>query len=162
MIDTNLAVLLAERGLSISDLSSAIGVSRQTLTTFTDDTAGGIRFATVNKICHYLKITPAELFNYLPYDYSFNSGEYYNAFDPESRLGSNRPDGYSTYEDEYCEEYFDEDYTKVVVSTNIRIESALTHAEHNLIASANILIEDFHPTTRMSGEIVLGERSGTS
>lgn len=69
MVDSNLAVLLAERNLKITRVSRDTGISRTTLTALCDDYTGGIKFDTLNVLCKYLKITPQEFFNYSPYDY---------------------------------------------------------------------------------------------
>lgn len=72
MIDCNLAVLLAERNLKITQVSKDTGISRTTLTALNSDYSGGIKFDTLNTLCNYLHITPDHFFSYLPYDYSIN------------------------------------------------------------------------------------------
>lgn len=69
MIDSNLAVLLAERNLKITKVSRDTGISRTTLTALCYDHSGGIKFETLNTLCKYLGITPAEFFSYSQYDY---------------------------------------------------------------------------------------------
>lgn len=69
MIDSNLAVLLAERNLKITKVSRDTGISRTTLTALCYDHSGGIKFDTLNTLCKYLSITPAEFFSYSQYDY---------------------------------------------------------------------------------------------
>lgn len=69
MIDSNLAVLLAERNLKITKVSRDTGISRTTLTSLCYDYSGGIKFDTLNILCKYLGITPAEFFSYSQYDY---------------------------------------------------------------------------------------------
>ena len=69
MIDSNLAVLLAERNLKITKVSRDTGISRTTLTALCYDHSGGIKFDTLNTLCKYLGITPAEFFSYSQYDY---------------------------------------------------------------------------------------------
>ena len=69
MIDSNLAVLLAERNLKITKVSRDTGISRTTLTALCYDHSGGIKFDTLNTLCKYLDITPAEFFSYSPFDY---------------------------------------------------------------------------------------------
>lgn len=72
MIKCNLPVLLAERGLKITKLSNDTGISRTTLTSLSNNYSQGIQFDTLNKICNYLKITPGELFLYVPFEINFN------------------------------------------------------------------------------------------
>ena len=69
MIDSNLAVLLAERNLKITKVSRDTGISRTTLTALCYDHSGGIKFDTLNTLCQYLGISPSEFFSYSQYDY---------------------------------------------------------------------------------------------
>lgn len=69
MIDSNLAVLLAERNLKISKVSKDTGISRTTLTSLCYDYTAGIKYSTLNILCQYLNITPTEFFSFIPYDY---------------------------------------------------------------------------------------------
>lgn len=69
MIDSNLAVLFAERNLKITKVSRDTGISRTTLTSLCYDYSGGIKFDTLNILCKYLGVTPAEFFSYSQYDY---------------------------------------------------------------------------------------------
>lgn len=67
MLKSNLKVLLAERNISITQVSNDTGISRTTLTSLMS-VAKGIQFETMNTLCNYLKITPSDLFIYVPYD----------------------------------------------------------------------------------------------
>lgn len=69
MIDSNLAVLLAERNLKITKVSKDTGISRTTLTSLCYDYTAGIKYSTLNILCQYLNITPTEFFSFIPYDY---------------------------------------------------------------------------------------------
>ena len=69
MIDSNLAVLLAERNLKITKVSRDTGISRTTLTALCYDHTAGIKFDTLNTLCQYLNVTPTQFFNYTQYDY---------------------------------------------------------------------------------------------
>ena len=70
MLIPNLAVLLAERRLTISKVSEDNRVSRTTLTALASGGAKGIQFDTLNTLCQYLKISPGDLFIYRPFDLS--------------------------------------------------------------------------------------------
>ncbi|AZS14565.1 helix-turn-helix domain-containing protein [Paenibacillus lutimineralis] len=70
MIKCNLAVLLAERGMNISELSERTGLSRNTLSALQNNTGKGIQFDTMDSICKFLDITHCELFTYA--DVGFN------------------------------------------------------------------------------------------
>lgn len=68
MLKCNLAVLLAERKLKISKVSADTGISRTTLTALSSNQSQGIQFDTLNALCSYLRITPAEFFCYAPFE----------------------------------------------------------------------------------------------
>lgn len=68
MIRCNLAVLLAERGIKMAKVSKDTGISRTTLTSLTNNKCEGLQFSTLNTLCFYLKVTPAEILAYFPYD----------------------------------------------------------------------------------------------
>lgn len=72
MIKCNLAVLLAERNIKISELSKRTGISRTTLTALAQNHSKGIQFDTFDTLCSYLKIYPNELFiqEVLEYDFT--------------------------------------------------------------------------------------------
>ena len=69
MLKCNLAVLLAERKLKISKVSADTGVSRTTLTALSSNQSQGIQFDTLNTLCSYLRVTPAEFFCYAPFEF---------------------------------------------------------------------------------------------
>lgn len=71
MIKFNLGVLLAERNLNINKVHKDTGLSRITLSSISNNNGQGIQLDTINKLCQYLKITPGELFIYVPFDISF-------------------------------------------------------------------------------------------
>ncbi len=69
MIESNLAVLLAERNLRITKVSRDTGISRTTLTALCNDYTGGIKFEVLDSLCKYLDIEPKDFFNYSAYEY---------------------------------------------------------------------------------------------
>lgn len=71
MIKCNLAVLLAERNLRISELSKRTGISRTTLTALSQNQSKGIQFDTFDTICNFLNIKPNDLFIQEKFDYDF-------------------------------------------------------------------------------------------
>lgn len=54
--------LLAERKLSITQVSRDTGISRTTLTGIYYHKEKGIQLSTMNKLCNYLRVTPGDLF----------------------------------------------------------------------------------------------------
>ncbi|HAR7543248.1 TPA: XRE family transcriptional regulator [Staphylococcus aureus] len=67
MIQNRLSVLMAERGLKISDLYEETGISKTTLMAVAENTGKGVQFDTVDKLCNFLGVTPCEFFDYSPY-----------------------------------------------------------------------------------------------
>ena len=67
MIKTNFAVLMAERGLKISDVYEDTGISKTTLMALAENTGKGVQFDTVDKLCNYLGIELKDFFIYSPY-----------------------------------------------------------------------------------------------
>ena len=72
MVKSNLAVLLAERGLKITKVSEDTRISRTTLTALYYNHCLGVQFDTVNTLCMYLGVTPGDLFVYVPFDFSIS------------------------------------------------------------------------------------------
>lgn len=67
MIKTNLAVLMAERGLKIADVYEDTGISKTTLMSISENTGKGIQYETMDKLCNYFGISPREFFVYFPF-----------------------------------------------------------------------------------------------
>ena len=98
MIRSNLAVLLAERGLKISKVSADTGITRVTLTALVNNSNQGIQFDTLDKLCVYLKVTPKEFFSFVPFSLQMEiknsyianefDGEVYEGFDIQIDLPS--------------------------------------------------------------------------
>lgn len=77
MLRNNLSMLLTERQLRISKLANDTGISRTTLTSLSTNSSKMVQIETVNKLCQVLKISPADFFEYVPFDfeYTFDEGE---------------------------------------------------------------------------------------
>ncbi|MCT6924097.1 helix-turn-helix transcriptional regulator [Metasolibacillus sp.] len=71
MIKCNLAVLLAERNLKISEVAKRTGISRTTLTALSQNQSKGIQFDTFDNLCNYLKVKPNDLFIQEVFEYDF-------------------------------------------------------------------------------------------
>lgn len=67
MIQSRLSILMAERGLKISELYEETGISKTTLMAIAENSGKGVQFETVDKLCNYLGVTPCEFFDYSPY-----------------------------------------------------------------------------------------------
>lgn len=66
MIKCHLSRLLGERKLKISDVSSATGINRGTLTRLYQETAERVDLEVVDALCAYLRIGVGDLFEQLP------------------------------------------------------------------------------------------------
>lgn len=70
MIKHNLKVILAENNIRISKLANDTGIARTTISALCENHSKGIQLDTMDKLCRYLKVTPADLFVYAPVDIS--------------------------------------------------------------------------------------------
>ncbi|MBU5366496.1 helix-turn-helix transcriptional regulator [Enterococcus devriesei] len=71
MIRNRLAVLLAERQLKISKVSSITKISRTTLTSLAQNDSKMVQLETVNTLCMYLRIPVDEFFEFIPYNFDY-------------------------------------------------------------------------------------------
>lgn len=60
-IQVNLDSLLEKRGVTIRELSEAIGITPANLSVLKNNHARAIRFSTLDAICRYLDCQPGEL-----------------------------------------------------------------------------------------------------
>lgn len=65
-IRNRLAVLMAERNLSVTEVAEATRVSRNTLTSTKSHRTKMIQYDTLDILCQYFGITPGEFFDYDP------------------------------------------------------------------------------------------------
>jgi DNA-binding Xre family transcriptional regulator len=71
MIRNNLALLMAQKRRRVNELAAATGISRNTITSTTQNKGRMIQLETINKICQALEVSPTEFFDYLPFDFTF-------------------------------------------------------------------------------------------
>ena len=71
MIRCNLAVLLAQRNLKITKVSTDTGISRTTLTALANNRGVGVQFDTLDTLCRYLNVTVDQLLIFTPLNISF-------------------------------------------------------------------------------------------
>ena len=67
-IIVNLAVVLARRRMRSKELAEKVGISEQNLSLLKSGKVKGVRFSTLEAICHHLQCTPGELLEYAPPD----------------------------------------------------------------------------------------------
>lgn len=72
MIRNNLASLLAERSIKITKVATDTDLSRNTITSTAQNDGKMIQLETINILCKYLEISPAEFFSFLPFDLEFS------------------------------------------------------------------------------------------
>jgi putative transcriptional regulator len=65
-IDVHLDQLLAERGLTLTDLSHRIGITLANLSILKNGRARAIRFSTLTALCEVLRCQPGDLFTVRP------------------------------------------------------------------------------------------------
>ncbi|MEE6714303.1 helix-turn-helix transcriptional regulator [Schleiferilactobacillus harbinensis] len=71
MLANRLSILLAERDMTIKELTTKTGLSRNTVSNLVNKPTGNISVKTTDLLCNYLKITPREFFEYSPVYLSF-------------------------------------------------------------------------------------------
>lgn len=84
MIRNRLSELLSERGLKITKVAKDTGISRNTLTATAQNDSKMIQYETIDTLCSYLRVTPNEFFQFIPYSLSFNVQVTDLYFSPES------------------------------------------------------------------------------
>ncbi|MFH8642718.1 helix-turn-helix transcriptional regulator (plasmid) [Streptomyces goshikiensis] len=65
-IHVHLDRLLAERGMTLTELATHVGVTTVNLSILKNDRARAIRFTTLTRICKALDCQPGDLLTYLP------------------------------------------------------------------------------------------------
>lgn len=72
MIANKLAVLMAERQLSIKQVVEATNISRNTISNISNNPKANISLETVDNLCMFFGITPSDFFEYSPYRISLH------------------------------------------------------------------------------------------
>ncbi|MFD3916756.1 helix-turn-helix domain-containing protein [Streptomyces sp. NPDC058603] len=65
-IEIHLDRLLAERGLTLTELSAQVGITVVNLSVLKNGRAKAIRFSTLSKICEALRCQPGDLITHHP------------------------------------------------------------------------------------------------
>lgn len=60
--------LLAERGMTLTELSAQVGITVVNLSVLKNDRAKAIRFSTLSRICEVLRCQPGDLITHEPAD----------------------------------------------------------------------------------------------
>ena len=64
-IEIRLDVMMAKKKMSLTDLSERIGISMTNLSLLKTGKVKGIRFSTLDAICHELECQPGDILEYL-------------------------------------------------------------------------------------------------
>lgn len=81
MIRCNLANILTAKGLKITSVSKATGISRTTLTALASNYSQGIQFDTLETLCRFLQVRPNDLISFLPFCISLKKVAFSKALD---------------------------------------------------------------------------------
>jgi putative transcriptional regulator len=65
-IQVNLDVMLARRKMSLTELSTRLGISLTALSLFKTGKLKGVRFSSLNAICRELDCRPEDILEYVP------------------------------------------------------------------------------------------------
>lgn len=65
-IIVNLDVMLARQKMKSKDLAALVDITEQNLSLLKSGKVKGIRFSTLEAICHYLECQPGDLLEYRP------------------------------------------------------------------------------------------------
>ncbi|MCX5558919.1 helix-turn-helix transcriptional regulator [Streptomyces sp. NBC_00038] len=65
-IEVHLDRLLSERGMTVTELASRVGVTNVNLSVLKNGRAKAIRFTTLTRICEVLQCQPGDLLSYRP------------------------------------------------------------------------------------------------
>ncbi|WP_203265749.1 helix-turn-helix domain-containing protein [Streptococcus uberis] len=74
MIRNNLAKLMIDRGISATQLFNDTGIARSTISKISNNNTDKISLKTIDTICNYLGVSPADFFDFLEYEIKINCG----------------------------------------------------------------------------------------
>jgi len=64
-IRINLTVVMAQRRMSLNELSKQVGITLSNLSILKNEKAKGVRFSTLNRICKALDCQPGDIIEYV-------------------------------------------------------------------------------------------------
>lgn len=67
-IRVNLSVVMAQRRMSLNELSEKVGITLSNLSILKNEKAKGVRFETLEKICKTLQCQPGDILEYIDDD----------------------------------------------------------------------------------------------
>ena len=69
MLRNNLAKLMIDRGITATQLFNDTGIARSTISKISNNNTDKISLSTIDKICNYLHVTPADFFDFIPFEF---------------------------------------------------------------------------------------------
>lgn len=69
MLRNNLAKLMIDRGITATQLFNDTGIARSTISKISNNNTDKISMSTIDKICNYLRVTPADFFDFIPFEF---------------------------------------------------------------------------------------------
>ena len=84
MLRNNLAKLMIDRGITATQLFNDTGIARSTISKISNNKTDKINISTVDKLCNYLMVSPADFFDYIPFEISMKAG--FDNYDSLSEL----------------------------------------------------------------------------
>lgn len=74
MLRNNLAKLMIDRGITATQLFNDTGIARSTISKISNNKTDKINIQTIDKLCNYLMVSPADFFDYIPFEVSMKAG----------------------------------------------------------------------------------------
>lgn len=72
MIRNNLSILMSERNAKNNKLSITTGISKNTISSISQNDGKMIQLDTINKLCQALDVNPDSFFSYIPFDFEIS------------------------------------------------------------------------------------------
>jgi len=75
---------MIDRGITATQLFNDTGIARSTISKISNNKTDKINISTVDKLCNYLMVSPADFFDYIPFEISMKAG--FDNYDSLSEL----------------------------------------------------------------------------
>jgi len=72
MLVNRLSLLLTERQLAIKRVVADTHISRNTISNISNNPTANVSTATINRLCQYFSIQPADFFEFVPFDFQYS------------------------------------------------------------------------------------------
>ena len=145
MIRNNLAKLMIDRNITATQIFNDTGIARSTISKISNNNTDKISMETIDKLCNYLNVTPADFFDYVPYEI-------------EVKLSLNYFDSLQEFEEVVLRNRFDEQEFEIILNLkqlNKKIAIFFNGNMHFQIQGGMIALEnvELHLSKESSSEI---------